>query len=318
MVEHGAIANLVRGDLCEFKLSTADRVGHGSSHAYDSSLEEIWLALASGATLVVLDDEVARAGPDLVPWLERERVSVLCPPPTMLRAMGCRRSDGLLPHLSLLYVGGEALTRDVADVWGPGRRMVNGYGPTECAVTAIRGSVSAAGPIDIGRPVPGARAWVLDASLGEVADGETGELCIGGAGLARGYWNAPELTAEKFPVHPALGRLYRTGDLARRQSDGTFECLGRIDAQVKLRGHRVELEDVEAHLGRLPGVRAAACRVELPRGSGPAGDDRWQAGSFGAAGKRARDPRRNARADGRSDHRDRADHRDRNATSDRP
>jgi non-ribosomal peptide synthetase-like protein len=261
MVEHRAVSNLVAGDLEEFQLSPDDRVGHGSSHAYDSSVEEIWLAFAAGSTLVVLDDDIIRAGPDLAAWLDRERISVLCPPPTLLRAMGAR-SASRLSRLKLLYVGGEALPRDVADEWSRGRRLVNGYGPTECAVTAVRGPVTANGrAVSIGRPIPGMRAWVLDPSLEEVADGETGELCLGGVGLARGYWNAPELTATKFPVHPRLGRIYRTGDLARRDSDGSLLCLGRIDSQVKLRGHRIELQEIEAQLARCAGVHAAACRL---------------------------------------------------------
>jgi len=262
MVEHQAIANLVGSDIDEFGLRPGDRVGQTSSHAYDSSIEEIWLALAAGATLVVVDDDVARAGPDLVPWLERERITVLCPPPTLLRATGCRDSRGLLPNLRLLYVGGEALTDDVVNVWAPGRRLSNGYGPTECAVTSIRTDVVAGAPVSIGRPIPHVTASVLDDTLEPVTPGGTGELWLGGIGLARGYWNDPDLTSRKFVVHPSLGRVYRTGDLAAVAADGTISCLGRVDSQVKIRGYRIELEEIEARLAALPGVRAAACRVE--------------------------------------------------------
>ena len=125
MVPHRAIANLEAGEIREFGLGPGDRVGQNSSHSYDSSIEEMWMALATGATLVVLDDETARLGPDLVSWLAREHLTVFCPPPTMLRATGVRSPDGLLPELRLLYVGGEALTDEVVDVWAPGRRMVN-------------------------------------------------------------------------------------------------------------------------------------------------------------------------------------------------
>ncbi len=262
MVEHAAIANLVRSDLGEFTVTAGDRVGQSSSHAYDSSIEEIWLAFASGATLVVLDDDIARAGPDLVPWLERETITVLCPPPTLLRATGRRDARGLLPRLRLLYVGGEALTDDVVEVWAPGRRLVNGYGPTEAAVTAVRTDVVLGAAVAIGRPIPNATARVVTESLEEVADGETGELWLGGAGLARGYWNDAGLTARKFPVHPAYGRMYLTGDLARRAPDGTLFCLGRADTQVKIRGYRIELEEIEARLAACIGVREAACRVQ--------------------------------------------------------
>lgn len=262
MIEHRAIANLVASDLGEFRLDGHDRAVQHSSHAYDSSIEETWLALAAGATLVVMDDDAVRGGPDLVPWLERERVTMWCPPPTALRATGCRDASRILPRLRLLYVGGEALTDDVVDAWAPGRRLVNGYGPTECAVTVVRGPATAGAAVSIGHPVPGAAAWILDDALRDVPDGEVGELCLGGACLARGYWNAPDLTARKFPVHPRHGRLYRTGDLARRAADGSLVCLGRVDSQVKLRGYRVELEEIESRLASRPGVRAAACRVQ--------------------------------------------------------
>ena len=262
MIEHRSIANLIGTDLAEFGLTPQDRVAQGSSPAYDSSVEEIWLAWAAGAALVVMDDDAARLGPDLVPWLQQERISVLCPPPTLLRTTGCADPAQALPGLRLLYVGGEALPQDVADRWSVGRRLENGYGPTECTVTALRTRIRAGDEISIGRPVPGLHAWVLNDSLHEVPAGEMGELCLGGISLARGYRNRPELTGEKFPTHPQLGRIYRTGDLVNRRPDGTFLYHGRIDSQVKVRGYRVELEAIEARLSECAGVREAACRVQ--------------------------------------------------------
>ncbi len=261
-VEHRAIVNLIESDRDAFGLTAIDRVGQGSSHAYDSSIEEIWMAWSVGAAVVVMDDALVRSGPALVDWLDRERLTVLCPPPTLLRSMGLRSSAGRLPRLSLLYVGGEALPQDVVDSWAPGRRLVNGYGPTECAVTTIRADITPDHPITIGKPIAGVYAWALDASLAVVSDGAQGELCLGGAALARGYWRDPEMTARKFVQHPSLGRLYRTGDVVHREPDGTFVCHGRTDTQVTIRGYRVELEEIEAHLSRAPGVRAAACRVD--------------------------------------------------------
>jgi len=250
-VEHGAIANLVRADLEYFGLDREARVAQCSSPAYDSSIEEAWLAFAAGATLVLMDDATLRLGPDLVPWLRRERISVFCPPPTLLRAAACDHPELELPDLKLLYVGGEALPQDLADRWSSGRWMENGYGPTECAVTCVRGRVRPGEPVTIGRPVAGCTAQVIE-----------GELCIGGAGLACGYLNEPALTAERFIEHPRFGRLYRTGDGARFNASGDLECLGRLDAQVKLRGYRIELEAIESALAACGGVRAAACRVQ--------------------------------------------------------
>ena len=259
LIEHRSIANLVASDRDEFGIGPGDRVAQNSSAAYDSSVEEIWLALAAGATLVVMDDDAVRLGRDIVGWLRRERITVFCPSPTMLRATGCLDPERALPDLRLLYVGGEKLPRDLAGRWAAGRRLENGYGPTECAVTATRTRIHPGDEISIGRPIPNVSAWVLSDALEEVPDGERGELCLGGVGVARGYHNRPELTAEKFPVHPTLGRIYRTGDLAHRTSDGVLYLHGRIDSQVKVRGHRVELEEIEARLAGCDGVREAAC-----------------------------------------------------------
>ena len=261
-VAHASIVQLVSGDIAEFGLTVGDRVAQGSSPAYDSSAEETWLALAVGATVVVLDDETVRLGPDLAVWLRDEHIGVFCPPPTLLRTLGLRDPRAFLPELKLLYVGGEALHHDVADLWAPGRRMVNGYGPTECTVTATRAEVVAGAEISIGRPVPGLQAWVLDPDGAELPDGSPGELCFGGVGLAQGYHQRPDLTAEKFPQHLRLGRIYRTGDLAQRQASGDLVFLGRIDSQVKLRGYRIELEAVEAALALCAGVAEAAVSVQ--------------------------------------------------------
>ena len=267
LVEHRSIANLVQADLDEFGLGPGDRVVQGSSAAYDSSIEETWLALASGATLVVADDATVRLGPDLVAWLASERITVFCPPPTLLRATGCADPEAALPHLRLLYVGGEALPLDVADRWGRGRTLVNGYGPTEATVTVVRETVQPGTPIAIGRPIAGVTAWVLDADGVEAPPGEPGELCLGGAAVARGYRGLPTLTAERFPTHATLGRMYRTGDRATRDATGRIFYEGRLDAQVKLRGYRIELEAIEARLASSAGVAQAAVAVQ---GSGEA------------------------------------------------
>lgn len=262
MVEHQSVANYVASNIPFFQLTPEDRVVQGSSAAYDSSIEETWLALSVGATLVVMDDEAARLGPDVIGWLQRERATAFCPPPTLLRSSGCRDPQTALPLLRMLYVGGEALPRDIADAWAPGRRLVNGYGPTECAIVCLRSDVTAGAPIAIGKPVVNLQAWVLDDALNILPDGARGELCISGVGVARGYRHRPELTAEKFIEHPVCGRIYRTGDLVERDAHGDHFYHGRIDAQVKIRGYRVELGEIEARLTALPGMRAAAARLQ--------------------------------------------------------
>jgi len=262
MIEHRSICNLVQSDFETFALTPEDRVVQGSSAAYDSSVEESWLAFAAGATLVVMDDDTARLGPDLVGWLRHEHVSVFCPPPTLLRASGCDDPARELPALRLLYVGGEALPQDVADRWAVGRSLVNGYGPTECAVTVTRARIEPGKPVTIGIPVPNVQAWIVDDDLQPLPDGTRGELVFGGIALARGYWNQPDITARRFPHHPSLGRVYRTGDIAERLADGTLVYHGRLDAQVKLRGYRIELGAIESALVACDGVREAACTVQ--------------------------------------------------------
>ena len=262
MIEHRSIVSLVEGDVATIGVTAEDRVAQNSSSAYDSSIEETWFAFAVGATLVVMDDETVRLGPDLPAWLRHEGITMFCPPPTMLRATGCADPARELPNLRLLHPGGEALSQDIADRWAVGRRVVNDYGPTETTITALRAVIDPGRPVAIGTPVPGVQAWVLDENLRPVPDGTPGELCLGGVHLARGYRNDAALTARKFPVHPQLGRLYRTGDLATRGADGRFYSHGRIDAQVKIRGYRIELEAVEARLAEIPGVREAACTVQ--------------------------------------------------------
>src|SRR6185295_2555372 len=157
------------------------------------------------ATLVLMDDDIVLLGPDLVPWLQRERITVFCPPPTLLRMAACDDPAAELPLRRLLYVGGEELPADVAARWAPGRRLENGYGPTECSITVVRTPVHPGERVTIGWPVAGNHAWILDDELREVPDGTPGELCIGGAGVTRGYLGRPDLTRERYVEHPRLG-----------------------------------------------------------------------------------------------------------------
>ena len=266
MIEHGSICNLVEGNLDCFLLAPEDRVTQSSSPAWDSSVEEIWLALSVGATLVVMDEQVARSGPDIIHWLRRERITVFISVPTQLQSTGCRNPAAQLPELRYLYVGGEALPQDLADLWARCCRLFNGYGPTETTVVSVRSEVKQGEPVAIGRPVPRMQAWVLDEALVEVEDGAQGELFIGGIGLARGYRNSPELTRSRFPQHPRFGRIHRTGDAVSRGPGGELFFHGRLDSQVKIRGYRIELREIESRLAELEGVLEAACVARASRG----------------------------------------------------
>jgi non-ribosomal peptide synthetase-like protein len=262
LIEHGSVVHLMDADQHGLQLRVSDRCVQVSSNAYDSSIEECWLPFAVGATVVIADDDVTRLGPDLVPWLREQRITVVMPTPTMLRGTGCDDPAAELPDLRIVYTGGEAITQDLVDRWARGRQLINGYGPTECTVTVTRAHLLPGEPITIGKAIGASRAHVLDQDLQLVADGEPGELCFSGPCLARGYLERDELTNERFPEHAQFGRVYRSGDLVKQDERGDLHFLGRIDTQVKVRGYRIELAAIEAQLQLLPNIREALCKVQ--------------------------------------------------------
>ena len=262
-IEHRSVCHLVRAEAQIFQVQPSDRVYHGFSIAFDASVEEVWLAFFSGATLVVGTREMVFSGPALSQRLTEAGITVFSTVPTQLAMM----TDDM-PSVRILILGGEVCPAELVQRWArPGRRMVNTYGPTEATVIATWGEVRPGEPVTIGRPVPNYHICLLDENLGPVPHGQSGELCIGGIGLARGYMGRDDLTNEKFIHHPPKAnghqprRLYRTGDMARFTPAGELEFLGRLDSQVKLRGYRVELSEIEAALLACPGVRAAAVTV---------------------------------------------------------
>jgi thioesterase domain-containing protein/acyl carrier protein len=237
--------------------------------AFDASTFEIWGALLHGARLVLypagsVDLSVLRA------TLERNGVTTLWLTAALFHQV-VDLDVGALGGLRQLLAGGDALLPDrVSRAMRalPGVQLVNGYGPTEATTFSCCFDATSGVPFDdsvpIGRPLANTSAYVLDGNLEPVPIGVPGELCIGGDGVARGYLNQPELTAERFVPNPfGEGRLYRTGDLVRWRPDGQLEFLGREDRQVKVRGFRVEPGEVEAALVAHPGVREAA--VVAPR-----------------------------------------------------
>jgi non-ribosomal peptide synthetase-like protein len=262
-IEHRNVVHLVQTEAARFEIQRDDRVYQGFSIAFDASVEELWLAWCAGATLVAATSDMVHAGPDLPRLLTDAGVTVLSCVPTLLAMM-----EGELPTVRILIVGGEACSRDLVTRWcRPGRRMFNTYGPTEATVIATWTECDPANSVTIGEPLPGYSAFVMNEQGRALSVGETGELYLGGAGLARGYVGRDDLTRERF-IHAHIEetdgtpvRLYRTGDLARWTEHGQLEYLGRIDGQVKLRGFRVELSEIEAELLLCPGVRAAAATV---------------------------------------------------------
>jgi non-ribosomal peptide synthetase-like protein len=260
-IEHRSIAHLVAAEKRLFHIATTDRVFQGFSIAFDASLEEIWLAFAAGATLVVGTKEMLQAGPALAGLLEEAGVSVLSCVPTLLAML-----ERDVETLRFLILGGEVCPPElVKRWWRAGRRIFNTYGPTEATVIATCTELFPDKPVTIGCPLPGYEAVIVDDRLESAGSGETGELYLAGVGLARGYVGKPELTAERFVTCSFCGssarRFYRTGDLARCNGAGELEFLGRVDSQVKIRGFRVELSEIEAVLLELNEVKSAAVTV---------------------------------------------------------
>ncbi len=229
-----------------YGVTPSDRVYQGMTIAFDFSIEEIWPTWATGATLVAGPTDGRRVGSGLADFLEKHEITMIYCVPTVLATL-----DRTLPLLRTVNVGGEACPSELVERWGPGRRILNTYGPTETTVTCTMAELRAGSPVTIGRPLPTYRVTLLDDDRHPVPVGEVGEICVGGPGVARGYVNRPELTADRFLPDPRGipgERIYRTGDLGRFLPDGQLEYLGRADSEVKVRGHRVDLQEIESVL----------------------------------------------------------------------
>ncbi|WP_139488457.1 non-ribosomal peptide synthetase [Brevibacillus dissolubilis] len=273
MIEHHSAVNMAQSLIQAFDVNADSRVLQFTSFSFDVSVSEITMALLSGATLLMEDRDALLPGPELNRILRERRVTTVSMASSVLAALPFEE----FPDLRTLIVGGEAPSRELIERYAQDRAFFNCYGPTEATVTTTlaRCTDSTQTP-PIGRPIQNAKVYVLDEHLQPVPVGVPGELYIGGVGLARGYWNRPELTAERFIANPfgAEGeRLYRTGDLVRYLTDGNLEFVGRIDDQVKVRGYRIELGEIEATLRLHPGVKDAVVIAREDR----AGDKRLAA-----------------------------------------
>ena len=252
MIEHHAASNLIHWSSAAFGITEGSRCSCVASVGFDAAVWEMWPPLCVGATLMLADTQ----DPDsLLRWWESTPIHVGFLPTPMAELtflQGVRK-----PELRYLLVGGDRLRTRVK---GRSCALVNNYGPTECTVVTTSGVLhDDEDSLHIGRPIDNVRVYVLDRRLEPVPIGVTGELYIGGAGVARGYLNRAELTAERFivdPLRPQSGvRVFKSGDLVRWRADGRIEYVGRNDQQVKIRGLRIELGEIEAQLIAHPGVR---------------------------------------------------------------
>lgn len=257
-LSHGGVAKLVATQSERFGIGPHSRVLQFASPSFDVAFWDLCLGLLSGGRLVVVPAELRVPGAPLADYANAHGITFMILPPALLAAMP---DDVHLPPTATLLAGTERVSPELVGRYARGRMMFNAYGPTEATTNSTLGlcdpDIPAGAIVPIGVPDPGTRAYVLDAFLRPVPAGVTGELYLGGAGLARGYLGRPDLTAERFVADP-FGepgeRLYRTGDLVRWRADGRLEFLGRADAQVKIRGFRIEPGEIESVLRGHPAV----------------------------------------------------------------
>ncbi len=283
MISQGAICNHMRWMQERLPLSAADAVLQKTPFSFDASVWEFYAPLFVGGRLVLARPGGHQDSAYLVQTIAEAEVTILQLVPSLLQALVQEPGLEECVKLRRVFCGGEVLTRGLAEQFHarlPKVDLYNLYGPTEAAIDAtcwqcdreeMENAESAWSGVPIGKAVANVKLYVLDHELKLAPVGVSGELYIGGAGLARGYHGRAELTADRFVPHPysteAGARLYRTGDVARYRPDGALEYVGRVDHQVKVRGYRIELGEVEAALLKSPQVREA---VVLVRGDGEA------------------------------------------------
>ncbi|MGW4393654.1 non-ribosomal peptide synthetase [Amycolatopsis nivea] len=262
-VTHRNLANVVLDFAGRLGIGPGDAMLWSTTPAFDISGLELCLPLAAGATVVAAGEEAQTRPRDVLDLIGKHDVAVVQATPTFWRlALGETAGDELRGRTVLC--GGEPMPPEVArGLLRAGARLYNVYGPTETTIwsTVARIERDPEAAVPIGRPLANTTALVADRYGTPLPPGLLGELWIGGAGVSEGYLGLPELTAERFPAGPGGQRHYRTGDLARWRADGTLELFGRADRQVKLRGHRIELPEIEAALRSHPGVAEAAAVV---------------------------------------------------------
>lgn len=262
-IRHGAVVNLLESMRRRPGLSAGDRMLALTTLAFDIAVLEIFLPLACGACVCIAGSDTARDGVALTALIGRAGVTVMQATPATMQMLLDAGWEGA-PGLKILC-GGEAWSAGLATrLLGRCGSLWNMYGPTETTVWSAVAKVEEGRPVVIGRPIANTRFYVLDSTLQLVPVGVPGELFIGGDGLARGYLNRPELTAERFIPDPFAGGgalMYRTGDSVRRLPNGTLEFLGRLDHQVKIRGHRIELGEIESALASHPGIERSVAMV---------------------------------------------------------
>lgn len=265
-ITHANLSHLIRWHSDSFGVTPRDRASHLAGLGFDAAVWEIWPHLAAGATVCFADDAV-RSSPELMQqWMIRERITIAFVPTTYVPSMMAMEWP-VTTALRFLLTGGDVLHH------GPAFNLpfdvVNNYGPTECTVVTTSSVLTPGshGSPPIGRPIPGASVYLLNENGEQVPDGSTGEIYIGGSGVGRGYRNLPDSTQHNFlpdPFAAAPGaRMYRSGDRGLRRPDGQVEFHGRLDRQTKIRGQRVELDEIDSILTHHPSVDFATAIANI-------------------------------------------------------
>ncbi len=279
MIEQRSVINLAFWSKKTFGLTSRSRIAQGYAIAFDASVQEIFSAWASGATLYPVPEDIQVSPSLFISWLRENAISYWDTIPSLwyqiihFIASQPDEESIVFPQLEVLVLGGEVLPGDKIHEWvqfvNHEHRIYNVYGPTEATVTTTCYLISPdekRHSIAIGRPVDNAEVYILDENLHQCMPGTEGEIWIGGMGLARGYLNAEELTRSSFLSIKLAGkgkqRLYRTGDFGKLLPDGNLEFIGRRDEQVKVRGYRIELAEIEAALRAYPGVEDVVVLVK--------------------------------------------------------
>ncbi len=256
-VEHRGLLNLAIAQSQAFHVNQESRVLQFASFNFDASVSEIFMTWVAGGTLCLVKSETLLVGDTLIRCLEELEITVVTLPPSVLAVLPTTQ----LPHLKSLILAGETPSLDVVKRWSSNRELFNAYGPTEATVCATIGKWDPnqlPHRLSIGRPIANTQVYILDRHLQPVPVGITGEMYLGGVGIARCYHKKEDLTTQTFIPHPfaesSSKKLYKTGDLARYLPDGQIEFLGRRDRQVKIRGFRLEIREIEAMLNQHPQV----------------------------------------------------------------
>ncbi|MEI6124400.1 MAG: Pls/PosA family non-ribosomal peptide synthetase [Bacteroidota bacterium] len=262
LLEHRNVVNYIHGAQQIYSINHSDRALQGFSVSFDASVEEIWLPFSVGATLVIGTFEIMRSGDRFASMLHKLGITFLSCTPTLLSMV---KED--MPQLKVLIFGGEVCSKDIANRWcKSGRQVFNTYGPTEAAVIATYFELKPGEDVTIGKALPGYEVLIADEQLNPLGEDQPGQILIGGESVARGYLNRDDLTAVKFietdRFNGSRERYYLTGDLGRFAPSGDIVFMGRNDEQVKVRGFRVELSEIEWIIMQCNGVQATAVKLD--------------------------------------------------------